>query len=86
VHSIDTSVVVPGLVPGIHDFFAPLKDMDGRDSPCGRPGHDDEGLAVTEIRRIAARKTRTGQPWHKAGHDDSVVFGISAAPAEARAD
>jgi hypothetical protein len=31
------SVVMPGLVPGIHVFDVPKKDVDGRD----KPGHDD---------------------------------------------
>ena len=31
---------MPGLVPGIHDFFdAVKKDVDGRD----KPGHDADG-------------------------------------------
>jgi hypothetical protein len=30
------SVVMPGLVPGIHDLLS-LKDVDGRD----KPGHDE---------------------------------------------
>jgi hypothetical protein len=29
--------VMPGLVPGIHDFPATRKDVDGRD----KPGHDE---------------------------------------------
>jgi hypothetical protein len=28
---------MPGLVPGIHDLLAVLKNVDGRD----KPGHDD---------------------------------------------
>jgi hypothetical protein len=34
---------MPGLVPGIHVFFADAarKDVDGRD----RPGHDRKGIA-----------------------------------------
>jgi hypothetical protein len=32
------SVVMPGLVPGIHVFFSALKDGDGRD----KPGHDGD--------------------------------------------
>ena len=32
--------VMPGLVPGIHVFFAsPYEDVDGR----GKPGHDECG-------------------------------------------
>ena len=30
------SIVMPGLVPGIHVFNAAPKDVDGRD----KPGHD----------------------------------------------
>jgi hypothetical protein len=29
-------VVMPGLVPGIHDFLSGRQDVDGRD----KPGHD----------------------------------------------
>jgi hypothetical protein len=32
------SVVMPGLVPGIHVFLPARKDVDGRD----KPGHDEE--------------------------------------------
>jgi hypothetical protein len=36
--AIDASpVVMPGLVPGIHVFFVPPQDVDGRD----KPGHDE---------------------------------------------
>jgi hypothetical protein len=28
---------MPGLVPGIHEFFLNNKDVDGRD----KPGHDE---------------------------------------------
>ena len=31
---------MPGLVPGIHVFFAVTKDVDGRDEP----GHDEKTL------------------------------------------
>jgi len=31
------NIVMPGLVPGIHDL-RPTKDVDGRDEP----GHDEE--------------------------------------------
>jgi hypothetical protein len=30
-------VVMPGLVPGIHDFLFCFQDVDGRD----KPGHDE---------------------------------------------
>jgi hypothetical protein len=30
-------LVMPGLVPGIHDFAQGKKNVDGRD----KPGHDD---------------------------------------------
>jgi hypothetical protein len=31
-----------GLVPRIHAFAVAAKDVDGRDSACGRPGHDEQ--------------------------------------------
>jgi hypothetical protein len=34
------SVVMPGLVPGIHAFLFPGQDVDGRD----KPGHDGRML------------------------------------------
>jgi hypothetical protein len=34
--------VMPGLVPGIHDFAAGFTDVDGRD----KPGHDGNFLLV----------------------------------------
>jgi hypothetical protein len=37
---------MPGLVPGIHDFFRRIEDVDGRD----KPGQDDPiSLAATHI-------------------------------------
>jgi hypothetical protein len=34
---------MPGLVPGIHVFLQAGKtDVDGRDKPWDKPGHDDE--------------------------------------------
>jgi hypothetical protein len=38
------SVVIPGLVPGIH-VFNPAQDVDGR----GKPGHDVEKLSVFDL-------------------------------------
>jgi hypothetical protein len=49
------NVVMPGLVPGIHDDgTATFKDVDGRDIGCAtasllerdKPGHDDEASPV----------------------------------------
>ncbi len=41
-------MVMPGLAPGIHDFFCGAEVVDGRD----KPGHDEEpGL-------------RLNFPWH----------------------
>jgi hypothetical protein len=34
--TINDSLVMPGLVPGIHALLAAKKDVDGRDEP----GHD----------------------------------------------
>ena len=34
---VGLSTVMPGLVPGIHDFATKKQDVDGRD----KPGHDD---------------------------------------------
>ena len=36
-------VVMPGLVPGIHVFSGPHKDVDGRD----KPGHDENNIHST---------------------------------------
>jgi hypothetical protein len=34
---------MPGLVPGIHAFIGiQVEDMDGRDKPWDKPGHDDD--------------------------------------------
>jgi hypothetical protein len=47
--------VMPGLVPGIHDFNTSRKtDVDGRDEP----GHDVESLFVKH-QRCASRHART---------------------------
>jgi hypothetical protein len=35
---VTASLVMPGLVPGIHVLLAPSKDADGRD----KPGHDGD--------------------------------------------
>ena len=49
---VTRSVVVPGLVPGIHAFAARKEDVDGRDikrSPrFALPGHD--GVSVAKPR------------------------------------
>jgi hypothetical protein len=40
---IGLKLVMPGLVPGIHDFLGGRrKDVDGR----GEPGHDAENLTA----------------------------------------
>jgi len=60
-HNQNTSVVVPGLVPGIHEFQLPNhKDVDGRDER----GHDERtGVwdthrlrAVSGFRRVSSPK------------------------------
>jgi hypothetical protein len=37
-------VVMAALVAAIHVFRASHKDVDGRDSAFGRPGHDDHEI------------------------------------------
>ena len=36
---------MPGYVPGIHDFFAAMQDVDGRD----KPGHDDAAQSARQF-------------------------------------
>jgi len=44
---LNVSIVMPGLVPGIHDFIAEKQDVDGRD----KPGHDNVGTLCPQNRR-----------------------------------
>jgi hypothetical protein len=44
--TLETFSVMPGLVPGIHVFFSPMKkDVDGRD----QPGHDAAKIDYTRV-------------------------------------
>src|SRR5713226_575175 len=72
---IQGSVVVPGLVPGIHDFFAPLKDVDGRDSPFGRPGHDagDGALSIGDS-PAAISRVDGGRPARQVAPDPAIAL------------
>ena len=42
------SAVMPGLGPGMHDFFFAWEHVDGRD----KPGHDDSGMVTRELERM----------------------------------
>jgi hypothetical protein len=44
------------LVTAIYVFFLASQDVDGRDSACGRPGHDDVGLWLAVTRLVFSRK------------------------------
>jgi hypothetical protein len=45
---------VPGLVPGIHVFFAPPQGVDGRD----KHGHDGE-VALSPVEKTAGMRPKS---------------------------
>ena len=43
------TLVMAGLDPAIHAFLCAKQDVDGRVSPFGRPGHDDQRASGIDL-------------------------------------